>query len=434
MQENQIRYEDDEIDLRELFKTIWDGKIFIAIFTSIVTVLAIVYAMMKTPIYEVKSNVQIGYIGDSLLDDPGTIVKKLSVIFDLDGEIEKEEQEFISKVSGVSQNKQLNNFIEIKTEAISNEEALKKNQEVIKYLQDEYRNKIELFKADTKHNIENKEQSIKDIDGLEVKNIQEQIKILKEQKAAQIDKSIDVLKNQEIKRLEGEIDIYRKQEIPKIESEIQFFQKVKLKTIEAKISFHTKKLDEYQRSISKLYETTKESQDTITTSISSMQMVNYQNLILNSQNKIEDLKIEKKKIETELIPQLQHKKTNIINISVKKLSNEIQNIKNIKIVDLEKQKENIFNEDIRKLRYALDITIPNKKLKIGQEIDQLKYDISPLNVQNSKVIGEYIVKKAPAKPKKKLIVVVAFVTGFILSIFLVFFAEFIRGFKEEEMR
>ena len=36
------------------------------------------------------------------------------------------------------------------------------------------------------------------------------------------------------------------------------------------------------------------------------------------------------------------------------------------------------------------------------------------------------------KPKKKLIVVVAFITGFILSIFMVFFIEFIKGIRIED--
>lgn len=432
MQENQTRYEEDEIDLRELFKTIWNSKLFIIIFTCIVTLLAIIYVFLKTPIYEVKSNVQIGYIGEELLDDPNTIVKKLEVIFDISGEIEQEDKQFVSKVSSVSLNKKIKNFIEIKTEAISNEEALKKNEEVSKYLQEEYKNKIELYKSDTKNSIQDKKQNIKDIDGLEIKNIEERIKVLKEQKVAQIDKNIDILKNQEIKRLEGEIKILKTQEIPKIDSKIKFYQKVKLKTIENKIVFHSGKLSEYQKSISKIYESTKESKDTITTSIASMQMVNYQNLILNSQNQIEDLKNEKEKIEVEIIPQLQNQKTNITNVSIKKIDNEIENLKNIQIINLEKEKENILNEDIRKLRYELDIAIPNKKLKIQQDIDKLLYNISSLNLQNSKVIGEYIVKTSPAKPKKKLIIAVAFMTGFILSIFIVFFMEFLRGFKEEK--
>ncbi len=51
----------------------------------------------------------------------------------------------------------------------------------------------------------------------------------------------------------------------------------------------------------------------------------------------------------------------------------------------------------------------------------------------TKQIGEIkISNEAINKPKKSLILVVAFVTGFILSIFLVFFMQFINSFKEEK--
>ena len=59
MQENRY-IQEDEIDLRELFKIIWDKKNFIILFTLAITVLATVYAYSKTPIYEVKSYVEKG--------------------------------------------------------------------------------------------------------------------------------------------------------------------------------------------------------------------------------------------------------------------------------------------------------------------------------------------------------------------------------------
>ncbi len=55
--------QEDEIDLRELFNTILRYKIFIAVFTVVITLFAVVYVFFKQPIYEVKSNVQIGYMG-----------------------------------------------------------------------------------------------------------------------------------------------------------------------------------------------------------------------------------------------------------------------------------------------------------------------------------------------------------------------------------
>ena len=45
--------------------------------------------------------------------------------------------------------------------------------------------------------------------------------------------------------------------------------------------------------------------------------------------------------------------------------------------------------------------------------------------------AERDLKKAINKPKKALIVTVAFITGFILSIFLVFFIQFIQSIKKE---
>jgi uncharacterized protein involved in exopolysaccharide biosynthesis len=56
--------------------------------------------------------------------------------------------------------------------------------------------------------------------------------------------------------------------------------------------------------------------------------------------------------------------------------------------------------------------------------------MEPYNYKNTETVGNIMTNDYPIKPKKTLIVVVAFVTGIILSIFLVFFLEFIRNEKE----
>ncbi len=193
----------------------------------------------------------------------------------------------------------------------------------------------------------------------------------------------------------------KNQKIASIDEKISFLLTVKLKSIKTKINFHVKKLKEYTLAVNKLYKESRNSTDNTTLTISSIQMVNYQNLILNSQNKIEDLKIAKQLIETETIPRLK------------------------------REKENITNTTIRKLQYKLDVELVAKKIKLNEKITELKFNISDQNIQNSKVVGEYIVKENPVKPKKKLIVVVGFITGLMLSIFLVFFLEFIQGTKRE---
>lgn len=56
MQEHNTQViEEDEIDLRELFATIWKGRIFIAVFVSVVVVLTLIYALAKPNVYESKT-------------------------------------------------------------------------------------------------------------------------------------------------------------------------------------------------------------------------------------------------------------------------------------------------------------------------------------------------------------------------------------------
>lgn len=54
--------QDDEIDLRELFKKLWKGKLFIITFTLVVTILAGIYAFLKIPIYKGTISYEIGQV------------------------------------------------------------------------------------------------------------------------------------------------------------------------------------------------------------------------------------------------------------------------------------------------------------------------------------------------------------------------------------
>ena len=478
--------QEDEIDLRELFNTLYKYKLFISLFTLLITFLAILYAYMKTPIYEVKSNVQIGFIGDTLVGSSNEIVKRLNIIFNVKDK-PTTTKKFISDVSSITANKKLKNFIEIKTQAITNSDGTEKNKEVVGYLQKLYASKINQYILNTKNKIKGIRQEIKNIDTFETKNIKQEIELLKTQKIASINEKIKMLKEQDIKKLQRQINLLKTQDIVKIDEKIKmlkeqdikklqrqinllktqdivkidektnFYKKIKIPSLNAKIRFYTKKLKEYISAIKKLYKDSRDSKDTTSLTISSIQMVNYQNLILNSQNKIEDLKIEIGKIYDETIPNLQRSKKNIQNVTIKdlqlKIDNinnvtivnlqrskkniqnvtikdlqlKIDNINNVTIVNLQRSKKNIQNNSIRKLEHKLSIDLPNKKVKLQEQIEQLKFNMSTQNIQNSQVVGHYITHDYPAKPKKKLIIVVAFITGFILSIFLTLFFTFIKN-------
>jgi len=79
-----------------------------------------------------------------------------------------------------------------------------------------------------------------------------------------------------------------------------------------------------------------------------------------------------------------------------------------KIEELQLHKQRIRNIDLRRVK--LEMTEPYTR--------------------NTRVLGRIEVSEDPVAPNKKLIIAVAFVTGIILSVFLIFFIEFIKGFKD----
>ncbi|RXJ89970.1 hypothetical protein CRU87_07775 [Aliarcobacter trophiarum LMG 25534] len=264
--------EEDEIDLRELFKIIWEKKVFIIVFTFIITVIAAIYAYSKTPIYEVKSIVRIGYIGEQLLENSNIIERKLKVIFNVDNPQDFDEG-LVTKISAI---KNVQNFLELTTEAISNEEALKKNKEVLEFLQNEYKYKIDEFILKTNINI---------------KNIEDKIKYALEVEKSNLEKDISKIKNQQIPRIDKEIDLLKN---------------VELKSINKKIEFNQQKLKEYQNDANKISNQT--SSDNSQNMLMAIQLLNTQNLILNIQNTVENLIKEKENLIN--LTQLSHIKPN----------------------------------------------------------------------------------------------------------------------------
>ena len=96
MSEKIVNYE-DEIDLRELIKTLWIYKYLILIFTSFVTILSVVYVLQKnpTPIYKGSLYMEIGTIQDKnfqpvIIENAKDLAYILNLEFDVKAVIPKE--------------------------------------------------------------------------------------------------------------------------------------------------------------------------------------------------------------------------------------------------------------------------------------------------------------------------------------------------------
>lgn len=310
-EENNKCLEEDEIDLRELFKTIWDKKVFIILFTLIITVLAGIFAYTKTPIYEANALIEIGdyKINQAtrvLVDDALQLEKKLNTIFiDILKNNNKD-----SEIISITVSKGMKNYLEIKSEAISNDNAKKEIEKVLSFIQENHTKILDDVKKQKE---------------LELRNIELQISDIKLRTVLMIDKKIEN-HTQTLKDLSEQLQLINQN----------------LKSIES-----------------------------LNPSLAALKLM------------------EKRDITSEL--------------------NKINN----QLFELESKKDELLTTTIYKLE-------ENKKI--------LELQLLPHNYKNTEIVGEIILNDYPAKPKKSLIIVVAFLTGFILSIFLVFFLQFIRKF------
>lgn len=126
MQENRrVNNYEDEIDLKELFITIWEKKIFVVVFTAIVTILAFIYVFFKNPIpvYQGKLYLEIGKIQDknfspAYIEHSGNLSNLLNIEFGINANLLKGTQ----------------SILELTYNSIEKEEIIKKLEEAKDYV------------------------------------------------------------------------------------------------------------------------------------------------------------------------------------------------------------------------------------------------------------------------------------------------------------
>jgi LPS O-antigen subunit length determinant protein (WzzB/FepE family) len=308
--------QEDEIDLRELFRTIMDSKKLIILITSVITILAVIYAYTATPLYEAKALIEIGNYkvnnnnnstnNKILLNKPAQLSKKLNVIFI---DIYKNDKDKKSEVISILVPKKSKEFLEIKALAISNELAIKEINLVLSHIQE----KDKVILLDVKNRRE-----------VKINNINSQILNIQEKQVQLFNKNI---------KLQVEQLVKFKEQLNDIKQNIKWIQKKQ--PILAALQLMGK--------------------SDLTRSILTLEM---------------------------------------------------------NIIELQNKKEELTTMKINSL-------IEKRNL--------LQSMLLPHNYKNSKIVGKIITNDYSIKPKKKLIVIVAFITGLILSIFLVFFLAFLRN-------
>lgn len=133
----------------------------------------------------------------------------------------------------------------------------------------------------------------------------------------------------------------------------------------------------------------------------------------------------------------------LINLTQEDIKDNIEDLKKMRkeLEDYSKRIVSLKREDAALAGiYALQIGQKQTQLQdlkkyistLKAKEQELKLSITSLMMKPTHVIGEVETLEHPVKPKKKLIVIIAFITGLMLSVFLAFFLEFLQGMKKEE--
>lgn len=317
---NNLAIQEDEIDLRELFRTLLKNKKIIVAITLFVTISAFVYVLTAPKVYEAKAVLKIGEYklanntnNQITIADSSELSKELEILFI---DILKNQKGRESKIESIVVPKNQKNFLEIVANGSSNESVQTEVKKVIDHIQSNHKKTLD-----------------------DVKN-------LHETKAKQIEGRITLLKNKTLPALQEKIDRYKKD-----------------------LTLYELNFLDIQSNLKKI----KDSNPTLAA------------LQINEQRYLSDIIVKLKD-------------------SLEIFENEKNNIE---VIELEK-----LNEELKTLQVLME----------------------PYNYKNTEIVGSIMTNDYPIKPKKSLIVTVAFVTGFILSIFFVFFLEFIRNEKEHQLQ
>lgn len=374
-------YEEDEIDLKDLIKTLKKRKKTIFITALIFLLLGTIYIIVAKNYYEAKATIQIGKqlikksdgsLSVKYFDKASNLKNTLDAKYDTAGKYREKNQ--TSFISDISVPKGSDGFLTIRSLGLNNQEAIK---EIKKPISD-------ILK---KHDLYI--QSLKD-------TTNEKIKVLTEK--------LNFHQNIELKQLKQELELLKSVDLKRIDDNISNFQNNYIPALKQKVLDLESKISKQKQDILKLKKDLNSS--TITNpavaTMASMQITSLQNSLIELSQAVIDYKKQIKEIEDFIIPSLQKDKKYILDQKIPQKESEINKLESM--------------------------VIP----KLKSQIEELNISVYPPYIERTKIVGKIYTHDKPVKPKKKLILVVSLLTGLIFGVFLAFFREFLDSLKEEE--
>jgi len=370
--EEVIYYQEDEIDLYELWLTLKKRWKVVLSTTALFVLASVVYILVAKPVYEVKAYIQTAYLGGEIGIKPEKVKAEIEAKYIPQTSEEKDKymstyNAYLDKIDVKEIKKEKTDILELTVLSINNKYGKSFADHILTLIQKEYKPKFEYFLESKKREIKSKT--------LQINKLQNQISQLNLQK-----------------------NFISKEEIPSLKEKINF-HKERIKKIDELISSYRKSILNYEKTIKNLSSSLKNPNISDSSSLLIISQISqYENLISSLEKRIKELEVEKDRIIRETIPSIEKKLTELSTLKIEQINKSIT------------EKEN----QIQVLK---------------KDIENLNILISPPLTKNFEML-RVTTKDSPAKPKKSLILAVATVSGLFLGVFLAFFLEWIESARK----
>lgn len=416
-QQNTHHNYDDEIDLFELFQSIWKEKKLIATIMATTTLLALIYAFSATPIYEVESIIRPASIKD--LDElNGTGIYKIdpeSALIKIGANLES----YKTRLDFFKQNPEL--FDSLSSSVINTEQkfvSLNRN--------------IKVLKTDMKKNAEFSEyvglqlQYAKGVDGtaivngliqhaieIEKQNISENLKVLINNKLERVNRKIiatragyEANKESEIAQLTESDALKRAElndELLSLREELKTHRKNRIQELDEAINIAKSLNINKPATPSSLAKETRSSGNIIRTEVNSRQIPLY---FMGTEA-----------LEAERLSLISRENDDFTSVRIVEIKTALKLLEVNRKIEILKSRENddLFLSGIDE--YKKEIT----------RLNSLKVNID--NLELVRIDQKAIEPSSQIKPKKSLIIAVALVFGGMLGVFAALIRSMIRKRK-----
>lgn len=398
--DNQACIQDDEIDLVELFKTLWNGKKTILIVTFTFLILAVIYTSLATKWYKAEALVEIGYykqgVEEVQLATTPEVVEGLSFVYI---EVPKHIPNRDSYIESISEVKDKPKFFKIVSYGKDNELAKSHIKRVVDDTAKAHKNTLDGYLSSQK---------------VALANLDRQIDFLKNNKIVSVKQQIDNVKNLTLPRMQRQIDYLEKNTIPLAKIDIKNIDDISMVTIDEKIKLLEANIIRYEKDLENLRKSINEA-GVDTLAFLYMQEQNLNSQIASNRENIITLEQQKDLLVTKTKPELQARLDKLMSVDFMDMHSEIDKVVQDTLPALERE------------LYSLQTSELNKLL---DERSILELSLKPHNYKNTSIVGDIAISESPDKPKKLLIWAVSCLLGFFIAVFGVLVYDMVKKYKK----